>query len=81
MEYFTFLLYTLIFISIFTPVALVIFDFFSIPFETFGNYLLWFIALALFNALLPVKSKNIFADIAKPMEAILNKVKSTANDN
>jgi hypothetical protein len=37
-----------------------IFDFFDISFETYGNYLMWFIALALFNALLPFTQKNVF---------------------
>ena len=60
MEYFSFLLYTLIFIAITIPVAIVIFDFFDIKFESYGNYLFWFIALALFNAILPFKQKSIF---------------------
>ena len=80
MEYLSFILYTLIFISILTPVAIVIFEFFDLKFEVYGNYLLWFIALALFNAILPVKTKNIFGDIAKPIEEMVSKVKSTAND-
>ena len=65
MEYFTFLIYTLIFITITVPVAIVIFDFFDIQFEVYGNYLFWFIALALFNAILPYRSKNIFEDDVK----------------
>jgi hypothetical protein len=60
MEYLTFLMYTLIFILITIPVAIVIFDFFNIKFETYGNFLMWFIALALFNALLPFTQKNVF---------------------
>jgi hypothetical protein len=63
MEYFTFLLYTLLFITITVPVAIVIFDFFDIKIEVYGNYLLWMIALALFNALLPIKQSNIFEDV------------------
>lgn len=63
MEYMTFLLYTVIFIIITVPVAIVIFDFFEISFENYGNYLLWFVALALFNALLPMKQKNVFQNI------------------
>jgi hypothetical protein len=62
MKYFSFLIYTLLFITITVPVAIVIFDFFDIRFEVYGNYLLWFIALALFNAILPYKTKNIFED-------------------
>jgi hypothetical protein len=80
MGYAGFIFYTLIFISILTPVAIVIFDFFDIKFEVYGNYLLWFIALALFNAVLPVKTKNIFGDIAKPIEEFVKKAKSTASD-
>ena len=60
MEYLTFLLYTTIFILITVPVAIIIFNFFDIKFEVYGNYLLWIIALALFNAILPIKQKNIF---------------------
>jgi len=60
MQYFTFLLYTLLFITITVPVAIVIFKFFDIRFEIYGNYLFWLIALALFNALLPYQTKDIF---------------------
>ena len=60
MEYLTFVLYTVLFIIITVPVAIVMFDFFNIKFEVYGNYLLWFIALALFNAILPIQQKNIF---------------------
>jgi hypothetical protein len=62
MEYFAFFLYTILFITITVPVAIVIFDFFDIKFEVYGNYVFWMIALALFNALLPYKAKNIFQD-------------------
>jgi len=62
MEYFAFFLYTILFITITVPVAIVIFEFFDIKFEVYGNYVFWMIALALFNALLPYKSKNIFQD-------------------
>jgi len=48
------------FIVIVTPVAVVIFDFYDIKFEVYGNYLFWFIAMALFNALLPMEKKSIF---------------------
>jgi len=71
MEYFSFVVYTLIFISILVPVAIVIFNFFDISFDAYGNYLLWFVALALFNAILPVKTTNIFEDsIKKVVDAI-----------
>jgi len=45
-----------------TPIAIAIFDFFDIQFETYGNFLFWFIALALFNAILPYQSTSIFQD-------------------
>jgi len=80
MEYLSFILYTLLFITISIPVAIVIFDFFDIKIEVYGNYLLWFIALALFNAILPVKTKNIFGDIAKPIEEMISNVKSSATN-
>ena len=64
MEYFSFLLYTIMFIAIITPVAIVIFDFYDIQFEVYGNYIFWAVAMALFNALLPVKKINIFDEIA-----------------
>jgi len=60
MEYLTFVLYTVLFLVITVPVAIVIFDFFNIKFEVYGNYLLWFVALAFLNAILPIKQKNIF---------------------
>lgn len=61
MEYFTFLLYTLMFIIVMVPAAIFIFKFFDVPFEVYGNYVLWFVALALFNAFLAFDQKNIFA--------------------
>ena len=63
MEYFSFLLYTIMFIAILTPVAVVIFDFFDIKLAVYGNYLFWFIAMALFNAILPFETKNIFINV------------------
>jgi len=63
MEYLTFFLYTILFILVTVPVAIVIFDFFDVKFDVYGNYLFWFIALALFNALLPIQQINIFAGI------------------
>lgn len=70
MEYFTFFLYTILFITITVPVAIVIFDFFDIKFEVYGNYVLWMIALALFNAILPYRSKNIFQDEEDPLKKV-----------
>jgi len=62
MKYFSFIIYTLLFISITVPIAIVIFDFFDIRFEVYGSYLFWFIALALFNAILPYQNKNVFEE-------------------
>ena len=69
MKYLSFLLYTIIFIVIVTPVAVVIFKFYDIKFEVYGNYLFWFIAMALFNALLPMEKKSIF-DIEEVAEKV-----------
>ena len=63
MEYLTFVVYTVIFISILVPIVMFIFEFFDIEFKDYGNYLLWFVALALFNALLPIKQKNVLNEI------------------
>jgi len=52
-------MYTVIFIIITVPVGIIIFEFFDIHFEVYGNYLMWFVALALFNALLPINQKNV----------------------
>ena len=57
------------FIAILTPVAVVIFDFFDIKLAVYGNYLFWFIAMALFNAILPFETKNIFIDV-DPKDAL-----------
>jgi hypothetical protein len=57
-----FLLYTIVFITISVPVGIIIFDFFDVKFEVYGNYLLWFIIMALFNAILPYKQISIFDD-------------------
>ena len=65
----SFLFYTIIFITISVPVGIIIFDFFDIRFEVYGNYLLWFIAMAIFNAILPYEQISIFDD------DILSKVK------
>jgi len=82
MKYFTFLIYTLLFITITVPVAIVIFDFFDIRFEVYGSYLFWFIALALFNAILPYKTKNIFEEETgssnkNPINEVTSTIKNT----
>lgn len=82
MKYFTFFIYTLLFITITVPVAIVIFDFFDIRFEVYGSYLFWFIALALFNAILPYKTKNIFEEETggsnkNPINEVTSTIKNT----
>lgn len=76
MKYLSFLFYTIVFIIILVPVAIVIFDFFDIPFETYGNYLFWFIALAIFNAILPYQPTDIF----NAAEETVNKMSKMAAD-
>ena len=60
MEYLSFLLYTILLIIITVPVINLAFEFFDIPFKTYGIYLLWFVFIALLNALLPLSQKNIY---------------------
>ena len=38
----------------------IFFKFYGVEFESYGNYLLWFIALALFYVVLPSGESNIF---------------------
>ena len=78
MKYFTFLIYTLLFITITIPVSFVIFDFFDIKFEVYGSYLLWFIALALFNALLPYQITNVLEN--EPSLQVYTNVSATAKN-
>lgn len=60
MSYLSFILSTIVFVIITVPISIIIFDFFGLEFIDYGNYLLWFIALALFNAILPVSKTSIF---------------------
>jgi hypothetical protein len=60
MSYLSFLLSTIVFIIITVPIGVIIFEFFGLSFADYGNYLMWFVALALFNAILPVSQKSIF---------------------
>jgi len=54
-------------LTLFVSVALLsliittLFAFFGIGFDVYGNYLLWFIALAILYAILPKKSGTLFA--------------------
>jgi hypothetical protein len=56
------LLTTIVFIVVAVPVLVYIFDFFDIPFEDYGNFLIWGIALAIFNAILPYVKDSVFTD-------------------
>ncbi len=54
------ILYMLVGIIILTSVTSILFNFFGIEFASYGNYLLWFIALAIFYIVLPSGENNIF---------------------
>ena len=54
------IMYILIGLSIFTTIITVIFHFIGVEFQTYGNYLLWIFALALFYILLPSNEDSIF---------------------
>ena len=54
------LLYSILGICIITAVLTTAFTFFGVGFEIYGNYLLWFIALAIFYFILPVR-KAVFS--------------------
>lgn len=47
------IIYTLVFAVLLIYVSGIAFSFFGIGFEVYGNYMLWFIALALFWSILP----------------------------
>lgn len=54
-------LYTLIGIMVLTYILSVLFNFLGIDFSTYGNYLLWLIALIIFFMVLPAtKGSNLF---------------------
>ena len=77
MTYLSNLLYTIVFIVILTPVAMVIFKFFGLTFIDYGNYLLWFIALALFSAILPIGQNSIFKEVSINVEETIDKIGDT----
>ena len=52
--------YTIISAVTLTLILTTAFSFLGIGFEVYGNYLLWFIALALFFAILPSKGGTLF---------------------
>ena len=55
------ILYILIGIMVLTYILSVLFNFLGIDFSTYGNYLLWLIALIIFFMVLPAsKGSNLF---------------------
>lgn len=54
------IIYTLITIILLSIIITVMFSFFGIGFDVYGNYLLWFIALGVFYSLLPSETGNVF---------------------
>jgi hypothetical protein len=52
--------YTIVSAAALTFVLTTAFSFLGIGFEVYGNYLLWFIALALFFAILPSQGGTLF---------------------
>jgi hypothetical protein len=52
--------YTIVSAIALTFILTTAFSFLGIGFEVYGNYLLWFIALALFFAILPAKGGTLF---------------------
>lgn len=76
MTYLSNLLYTIVFIVILTPVAMVIFKFFGLTFIDYGNYLLWFIALALFSAILPIGQNSIFKEVSDTITDVAAEAKN-----
>ena len=54
------LVYTLILTLLFTFIITTAFTFFGVGVEAYGNYLLLFIALALFFSILPGKVESVF---------------------
>jgi hypothetical protein len=56
------ILYVFITIILLSLVTTTIFSFFGVGFDIYGNYLLWFIALAIIYSILPSKSGTLFSN-------------------
>ncbi len=56
----TYILYIILGVIVMTTAISVIFNFLGVEFSSYGNYLLWFIALAIFYIVLPSNNDNIF---------------------
>jgi len=57
---FTKILYILVGIIILTMLLSLVFNFLGIEFASYGNYLLWLIALVIFYIVLPSNESSIF---------------------
>jgi hypothetical protein len=57
---FTKIIYILLGIIILTMLISLVFNFLGIEFATYGNYLLWLIALVIFYIVLPSNDNSIF---------------------
>lgn len=58
------IVYSLISIILILTVGTAIGNFFGIDFNTFGPYLMWFIAIALFYGILPAQRGSIFSNMS-----------------
>jgi len=54
------LVYVLLGAIIMTMLLSLVFNFLGIEFASYGNYLLWFVALAIFYAILPSGNDSLF---------------------
>jgi TM2 domain-containing membrane protein YozV len=54
------IIYTLVTVLLLSFIITSMFSFFGIGFDIYGNYLLWFIALAVFYSILPAETGTIF---------------------
>ena len=52
---------TVVITGLLVYVCMGVFSFFDIPFEVYGNYILWLVALVLFSIILPEKLEDIFS--------------------
>lgn len=47
-------------VAFLTPIIIAIFTFFGVPLETYANYILWMIALAIFSCIIQVDKLDTF---------------------
>jgi hypothetical protein len=48
-------------LAVIVPVIIAIFEFSGIPFETYGNYVFWFVGLGIIYTFMPSASRKLFA--------------------